>query len=427
MMLFAMSVVSLIGATMENHKGFLNTCVHNDLYEINYNGYGYDSNHFVQLDNINGLDSYTCNIDSTEVDIGFTSMYNADMFSKNITQTHTFIIENEIHNCPYTDGTRTMVRRILFWNMTSPNILRIRVAPSRLDELFESTSLSMVMVDKNSTKCVNYLNDFTENICVGVNTNSDCSQSLKPLPMYSNKYLSVSCSNCFIGLDTELFVDMEIKHWHLHRLAGGFKNIKTNMALVESMSATGSWSIGYDHTIHVVNPKTIIDFHIWIIPVRIWFEIDSGISADLSFHASANAEVGVTGSIGLGDAYLQWDHSGGWSSVGPSLGVVDFKPHITGQSNFDGEGSFGLSPKFTIHIDNVFDYSLSMDLTSSIDVTGDTESKQICASNQGEFKITGEAELHINVPFTHLGHQTWGPSTYLDKNFNIFDKKCVKV
>jgi hypothetical protein len=62
-------------------------------------------------------------------------------------------------------------------------------------------------------------------VCLGVNADPTCSHAAKPIPVYSNQYVNVQCSNCYMGIEATLFADIKIGSWRLQQLAGGLKDI----------------------------------------------------------------------------------------------------------------------------------------------------------------------------------------------------------
>jgi hypothetical protein len=397
-----------------------NACLGGKAYQVKYATYGLADEHFVTLETVEDLTSYLCNIDSTEVNMEFSSVSELKTFASSLVPYSTFLVEGSTFSCPVVPNVpRTLVRRVLAWNTTEgENILTLRVVPALLDEIFKEASVGV----KKTGPC---LTDWEENVCIGANT-QDCSIAESSLPLYSNKYLSVTCSSCFLGLDADVFLDLEISWWHLKRLAGGFKNIRVKGALVESLSATEAWSAGIDKSIAVVQPTTILSFNIGPIPIRLWFEVPVEITADLSFYASAAAKVGVEVDWKIGDAYLKWDHSSHWSPVGPSPSLT-WTPVLSGSASFNANGDLSFLPTFILHVDNVFDYKLKAIPVVNAKVTGDVSEEKICAQASGSLKLTGEADLNINIPFVHLGDKHFGPYTYYSKEFDIFPETCEKA
>jgi len=112
---------------------------------------------------------------------------------------------------------------------------------------------------------------------------STCNSAAGPIPIYSNDYLSIECSNCFLGFEVDVFLQMSIRWFHLHSLAAGFRNMGVNGAMVFDMQAHTAWSAGISKQLQVVQPKTILSFHIGVIPIKIWFEVPVQLSADANF------------------------------------------------------------------------------------------------------------------------------------------------
>mgnify|MGYP006424604733 CR=1 FL=1 len=404
---------------LQHRKDTTEQYINNKRYIFDYDTYGFADEHFIVLSNVNGIADYTCNIDLTEIHIMFSGKDTATDFMNSFTFAESFLVEGGEFKCIDEDGTRSMIRRVMYWNYTSGSNSEIdlRVVPTRYDEVFQNATASLKYVGEAES------NDVEEEVCIGVNTN-DCSTSSGQIPIYSNKYVTLSCDNCFMGFDVELFLDVEISLWHLKKLAGGFKNINVNGALEFDMTGHASWSTGVNKQIEVVAPTTILNFNIGPVPIRIWFEIPLQVTADVSFNTNGNAKIGALADWNIGDAYIQWDPNNHWSTTSPSP-VFNWKPLISGSANFDVGGNIGFNPTIVMHLDNLFDYTLKITTGAEIDVSGSTTTKQICASSDADIDITGAAELHINIPFVHLKDKQWGPYDYYQKTVEVFPKTCV--
>jgi hypothetical protein len=393
-------------------------CIGKNRYNVKYDTVGFSDEHFVTLDAVTGLNKYLCNVDSTEIELTFDSDTDRINFINIISvPNEMFLIEGTKFNC---QSDNTIIRHIMLIKTPIDKSVTLRVVPARYDEIFQDAS---VHVEKIGS-C-----DATEHVCIGVNT-VDCKNAYQDIPIYQNKYITIDCPSCFLGMSVDLFVDINIHLWHLEYLAGGFKNIQINGANIYQLNAHGSWSTGVDKTYTLVPPKTIIDIHIGIIPIKIWFDIPLHVLADASFVATANAKVGAIANWDIGSAYISWDPKNHWTHVDPNPKFT-FTPVLSGDANFKGEVNIGLIPSINMHLDNLFDYSLIFSNTANFQVYGSGSIKpaegQICAKADGEIKISGEAELHINVPFIHITDKTFGPYVYFDKQIQIFPEKCVKV
>jgi|SaaInlStandDraft_3_1057020.scaffolds.fasta_scaffold11824_2 hypothetical protein len=417
---------SCITPKLTERKNHHVTCVGNKMYGITYNTYGLSDDHFIVLPDVNGLMTYKCNVDLTEIDVSFGSIMPAKNFILNLTSGNTFLIEGGEFQCVDQDGTRSLVRRIVSWNISSDatSTVILRVVPTRHDEIFKEASIGiqkMGYCDMSKVK-----GEVDESVCIGINSDSSCSSASKQIQFYNNKYLSITCSNCFLGFDADVFLELEIKWWHLKKLAGGLKNIKVNGALVTTLTSQQSWSAGVDKNIEIEKPTTIVDFNIGPIPIRVWFEIPLQITADLSFTGSETASIGANVDWNIGDAYLEWDKENHWTTVKPNP-ILNWGPVVSGSANFHASGNFAFIPTIKMHIDNVFDYTLIASTTMNIEVDGSASSMEICASSDADIDISGEVELHINIPLVHLGDKEFGPWTYYKKNIQVFPKKCVGV
>jgi len=142
-------------------------------------------------------------------------------------------------------------------------------------------------------------------------------------------------------------------------LSGGLRNIGINAGTVLDLTSQAAWSAAIDKKYDLVQQLVVLKFNIGPIPVRIWFEIPVEIKADARFSENAHAQVGVTGQLNIGDAYLEWTPSSHWVVHKPTPSFT-WAPVLSGDANFYGHVDFAIIPTLTMHIDNLFDYSITL-------------------------------------------------------------------
>jgi len=282
------AVVGLGAAALIRRAGEETQCIGGVAYRVTYETFGFGDESFVDLDNVTGLTGMQCDIDNRRMLLSFTSSSDAQAFSQQLGEIEPFQTFVTSLSSDFTDcsAEKVLVRRFIGVNSTTdPSQLVIFADPAKYDEIFQDADVSIA----SAGSC----GDVTEHVCVGVNVDSSCQDAKQPIPIYQNSYLSVSCSDCFLGFSADVFLSLTIHFWKLEGVAAGFKNLQLGGGLLFDMAASAAWSTGVDKNVDLVPQTTILDFKIGIVPVRIWFEVPVEIKADATFHASAEATAGA--------------------------------------------------------------------------------------------------------------------------------------
>lgn len=405
--------------TLISRIGSNKICSGKDLYQIDYNTYGFSDEHFVTLDSASSLSVYECNIDATEIKLTFDNVINKNKFVTIINVPDTFIIENDKFGCK----DQQNIRRFISIETQTETSVTIRVVPTRYDEIFQNAEVSIKKINSNDDSC-----NAQKRICIGVNTVT-CNSPYQSIEIYKNQYIDISCIDCYAGLSFDIFLDISIHLWHLETLSTGFKNIQLNGANIFDLNAHYSWSAGVRKDIEIVQPTVIVSFYIGPIPIKIWFDVKLDVSADASFVATADAKVGVTMLYDIGDMYATWTPSTKWMYTKPSPKFT-YTPVLSGDANFKGTLDIQLTPSINAHLNNIASFSLIFPNSANFQVYGSGSiipaEAQICAKASGELKCVSESELQINVGFIHInGYKD--EHVFYDIPVTIFPEKCVKV
>ncbi len=382
--------------------GEIKSCSGGKNYNVNFSTSGYSDDHFINVEYIEGITNILRDIDKTRMIIEFSGTKFLEKFIVKLTIEPIFIIDD------------VDIRRLLNYNYTN-NKLELQTTPASYSEVFEHADISMNTIDGCDVP-----------VCLGVNTNN-CNNPSGNIPIYDNKYITVTCIDCFVGFYTDVFFDMKIRWFKLESLSGGFKNMVLNGALVLDGKGNYAWSVGIDKILPIVKPTTIITFYIGPVPIRIWFEIPVEEKADFSIHTSAELEVGATMKWTLGDNYLSWDDKNHWQHH-KSTPNFEWNPVLSVSGNLDAESSVSLSPTIILHVNDIYTFWLTIDPILYGNVIGSIEKKQVCGTLSYDVDLIIKSELHIDIPLIHTKlDKTWGPTIVYDSGEKPIGTKCIPV
>eukprot|EP00698_Gefionella_okellyi_P012941 TRINITY_DN3516_c0_g2_i1.p1 TRINITY_DN3516_c0_g2~~TRINITY_DN3516_c0_g2_i1.p1 ORF type:complete len:451 (+),score=82.54 TRINITY_DN3516_c0_g2_i1:66-1355(+) len=399
----------------ERRVGSHAVCFQDKQYLIEFDTLGAGNDSFIPLDNVTGLTAIQCNVDQTQSLMQFADKDSAYYFLDVLVEVTSFIIESEQISCA---NSTSPIRRVMGWEFWEDTLQVLLLSvPARYDEIFQDADVNVssigpcpMTVDKQ--------------ICLGMNAASDCQSAAQPIPIYSNNYVSMSCSDCFLGFEVDIFLTLSIRWFHLNQLAGGFRNMGVHGALVFDMNAQAQWSTGVNKQINLVQPTTVVNFHIGVIPIRIWFQVPVQITADASFHSSAQATIGAQVNWNIGDLYIQWDPTNHWQHVTPSPSL-SWTPQISGSAQFNADASFAVIPSIIMHVDNVFTYQVTLTPSLELSASGSTQSTQLCSKGTADVNFQSTATLNINIPWVHVeSDKQFGPKTIYDSGSQTIFNAC---
>eukprot|EP00697_Spironema_sp_BW2_P003454 gnl/Spiro4/14604_TR7865_c0_g1_i1.p1 gnl/Spiro4/14604_TR7865_c0_g1~~gnl/Spiro4/14604_TR7865_c0_g1_i1.p1 ORF type:complete len:441 (-),score=135.66 gnl/Spiro4/14604_TR7865_c0_g1_i1:62-1351(-) len=403
----------------QRRQGHQTFCHDKKEYSVSYNTYGTNDDAFVSLDSISGLETFTCNIDQTQLLLTFSDQASASAFFSSLVKVEMFVVEGSKFACV---NSTSPLHRVLDFQTTESLEVTVHAVTARYDEVFQDADMNMTSTGRTG-QCGQ-----DKDICIGMNTDDSCQKAAASLPIYSNKYVQIACSDCFLAFNADLFLTMSIRLFHLNQLAGGFRNMAVNGALVFDMQAQNTWSTGVDKQITIAQPTTVVSFNIGPIPIRLWFNINMHVVADSTFNAQAHATVGANAVWSLGDLSVSWDPVNHWQTVTPKPSL-SWSPSIAGDASFNSQSTFTAAPTVQLHVDSVFTYQTTITPTLNLDISGSSSPKQICASATGEVGIVAQADLDINIPWVHIvKDKTFGPYTLYDSGVQqLFKKTCVDL
>lgn len=407
------------GRKIEHHIDslFVRT-VSNDLYKVTYDVEMLGDDLITSLDHVAGINKVMCDLNNIEMLVDFNSATEAYDFYKRIQlKGNTKFLTSLKYNCSDTQDRSFMnLKQILNVELTTVQVL-ITTTQARYEQLFQNAYVNFEPVDEP---------DGGEKfLCFGVNANSDCSRANAPIDIYHNKFIDITCSNCFIGAKTTVFFDFKISWFKLRHAGAGLKGMAVNGAFVLDMNAHASASGGIDKTYNLIGAGLIAQFYIGFIPITVWFEIPLRVVANSMIDAKAHAQIGVTATWSLGDAYVIWDEHKGWEKAKPS---PKFEWHhvLEGDAEFNAEASLSIIPSFVVHISQVVEMGASVVPSLIVRANGSLKEKQLCAELLYRVAIEAYGAISMNLPLIKMFQKKFGPYTLYDSKENRIGRWCVK-
>jgi hypothetical protein len=391
-----------------------------------------------RLDTVEGLLGVVCNVDESDLLLVFQPGPFAQAFVQNLNPV-TSIVTAGVGAC--NESSSPFMLRVLdyeietfssgftsstfssTWSSQQPAYVFLNTAATKYTEVFNNATISF---GATGNSCG--VSDTTStSVCLGVNTNKQCNAAAEEIPIYSDSQITVSCSNCFIALQADLFLEVNIEFFYMTSFSGGFENVAAVGSLVVDLSAQDSWSVGVDKTYPVVTSDTIVDFWIGPVPIHIWFSLPLELQFDSTFQTSGKAQVGADIQYDIGGLSVAWDWKSGWSMVKPTPQLTT-TPVLSGEANFNAENTLQLLPSFIINADSFFSASFNVSPMVSAQTTGSTESSQICTDVSWNLGVTAEADLNINIPwFAIHKSKSFGPYTVYESGTQNLPQFCVDV
>jgi hypothetical protein len=403
----------------------------NRMHTLRYNVTTYDDNHFYDMDggDLDELESVHCNNDGTYVKLVFHTEGAALKYSVEFSNQASFLTDGKKWGCtlddPRSNRTGVLVRRVVEADRNG-QALEVRTVFSTVDGLYQEADISYAsqgVCDYRGESTVPQ-SDHDKQVCIGFNT--DCKNgATQPLPLYQNSHLTVTCTECYLGYDTDVFMEISIKDWTLQSLGAGYKNMTMTGAMIITAVANAGWSTGIDEVLQLVDNAQLVNFRIGPVPFRMVLDIPVDISASLQFEATAQATFGAESVWYIGDHYTSWDPKHHWQHVKPDPKLIWSAQVRNASASFDAITTFTVAPSVVMHIDTIFTYRAKMTPTLTGEVSGGTASKQVCAKLSYDLAIEVDTELDIAIPVLNVDDDwVWTHPVY-DSGQQTIAQKCV--
>merc|ERR1711988_1084206 len=126
----------------------------------------------------------------------------------------------------------------------------------------------------------------------------------------------------------------------------------------------------------------------------------------------------------IGDNYVEWDEGKGWSHLKPDPSL-NFTPELSAQANFALTASMRLTSEISMHINQIFTHTISLNPSVNAEITGDLFKKQLCLTSSYDAELVTQASLHMSIlwKLVHVD-ATFGPKTLWSRQSTL-PKKCV--
>lgn len=409
------------GLPIDHHLGtYLIKDTQGALYKVTYDVEMLGGNLVLNLDQLRPIKNVQCDSNNIELLVDFVNNAEALAFYKIVSvNTNNRFVTGTNWNCKDVQtGALMLMRRVLSAELNQNRVL-LHTVQGFYEESIKDGSITLDRADQPQ--------EHSKTFCLGVNSNKECDAASGPIPIYENKYFSLTCSNCFVGAKATVFLDVQISWFKLRRVATGLRDIGVNAAFVLDLAAQASWSAGFDKTYKLVDQGIIIQFFIGPIPISIWYEIPIQVLANAKVDIKAPATAGAKANWKIGDAYISWDENAGWKVVKPNP-VFTWEPVLHGEANFNAEASLSIIPSFIIHAMRIVQAGVRMEPSLMFAASGDTEKKELCADLSYQVKADSRAEVHINIPFTRIRFdKTFGPYVLFDTGVKPIGHWCVKA
>lgn len=404
-------------------------CVGPHKHTVNYNTTLREGGqHIYELDSFHGLKSLGCDNDGSQLKIIFHDEIHSTALWVKFKTGGAYLTGGGDHGCPMkVDASKGfLLRRVNSAQLNGQEVI-VRTSLAQYDEIYEDASITYGS-SQNHPDCLGGDHGGDKPVCVGINTDptSACNQAAKPLPVYSNGIVTLTCDNCFAGFFMDVFFDLQISGFSLKQMSGGFRNITVNSALDLDMQATKSWSTGIDKQMLLAGGQNnpVISFKIGPVPFIFWFEVDQHITGDAELQTTAEAKAGVVMDYAIGDAFVSWDPKNRWQTHKPTPSL-NFQHAISGSAQFNGQASFAVTPSVGLHVNQLYSYTATLNPTVNMQVQGDTTTKKICETVNYGVELSTQAELHLNIGWLDVHKdKAWGPTTIWATNGTL-SQACV--
>lgn len=248
--------------------------------------------------------------------------------------------------------------------------------------------------------------DHDKKICLGVNVDKTDCASPATEPVIFSAFLgdvTLKCSNCFVGIGTDIFFNINLDGGYLQEIEAGYRNTGIHAALELEMDGQASWSTGIDKTIWQKGGQDspVIDFNIGPIPFLVWFETSGQFKSDISMDASAVAIAGIAGHYNIGDNYLKWDRVNHWTHV-QEKPAFNHSTTVQGDVNVKTHADVTLTTMASMHVDKLFSSTMTFAPGWQGDITGDANIKsspEVCADTSYAAALNLMVHLHVDLPF----------------------------
>jgi len=405
------------GRTIDHHVGnYIFKANEGSLYEVTYDLEMLGANLIFNLDVVKGLKSLDCDITSVELTLKFDAPNSALDFYKVISSmSKDRYITGLKFNCNIVKSSDlVLVDRVLSAEINK-DVVILHTAKGHYEEVFKDGKFDLRRVELPEE-------EHTKTLCFGVNSNENCDAAKESIHFIKSPYMSLDCTNCFVGAKATVFLSVEIALFKLKHISTGLKDIQVNGAFVMEMLANNGWSGDIDKEYKLVDNAVIMQFWIGPVPISIWFEIPVEIKANAYIDSHAFATIGAKANWHLGDAYVKWEN--GWTIQKPNP-VLTWDHALKSEANFHAETMLSIRPSINVHASRIAHFNVKLEPEIFGKAYGDINKKEVCADLSYKILCQAKAELHINIPAAFIKQDhIYGPVNIIDTGVKEIGHFC---
>jgi len=290
-------------------------------------------------------------------------------------------------------------------------------------ENVENAKIEIVPEPAMNGYCMSKSGD--HDFCVGGNTD-DCHGPRATLPIND----VFECDNCFAGLSTDLYYNLEIKFFKLKKVEVGLRDSHLRGALqvhAHKDVATGPLVQGSIPLIDGAQSAHIKFYIAHIIPFDLQISMPTTLEYSLGLHGSLDAVAGAELDIDLGDHFISYEDGKGFQVHNTSMSV-DLTPKIALNSgNAAADLELKIRSGIQVDLDGVMWYH--MDTTPSLPttLTVDAVAEKVCLVGDLDIPLSHESDVHFSL----LGHDYdifhYGPEDLFHFRKEQAINKCIDI
>lgn len=251
--------------------------------------------------------------------------------------------------------------------------------------------------------------------CFGFNTDGTCRNPKSDIMLFDNKYMKISCDNCFVGFAGDVFVDIELAFFKVKKVAIGFKNMYLKGGLGVELDANGRYSYDYNKIYKVLDNLHVMTIPIGPIKLDIFVDFPIDIYLGSSVNAEGQIRIGTNLDVNIGNLYVSYEN-GKFTHINPKP-IMKYEPYFTVKANADINSEFKISPSISIYDGSIFKFNIIANPEAELSALATLSTRKACIDGNYEIK------LHANghVLTEHL------PDTVLyDTGRKSFIEKCYQ-
>jgi hypothetical protein len=413
-------------------------CIGNRRHTLQFNATYTAGAKFIDMDGDLGKDlkDVTCDLDGTRLLMTFKSYTKKLWWDDKFSRMTDHYLVGGTKWCASLNATKggdpnSILRRVNKPNLFGPHDfddqLIVSTSTAKYSEVFKEADIKYGSVEDPSC-----LASPDVQICIGVNADCAAGQAYQPItllttPEGSTVDASVTCTDCWAAIEGEIFFEFSIKGWQLQKLGAGIRNMGLEASAVLKAQANKEGYLSINKVVELVsNPTPLVDFRVGVVPFILFYDVPFEIDAELDFSGKADLTFGAGYKLGLGDLDVTWNPTDHWKLGRPAL-THDFTRQLQTSYDLDIQSHVTLAPKFELHFDGIFDYTISANPTLSGSVQGDDSTKQVCLDTNFNMDVISTCELRIDIDLLNI-HRDWQTQEQIGSWTGVpIPEKCIDL